>query len=66
MKTGTPGPDTSAATSDGTGRDRLSVPDELKSSLRILVVDDDRTLREGCVVMLQSEGYNVTATGRAD
>lgn len=39
---------------------------ELRSSIRILVVDDDRTLREGCVSVLQVEGYNVTSCGRGD
>jgi DNA-binding NtrC family response regulator len=39
---------------------------EKSSSLRILVVDDDRTLREGCVSVLQMDGHTVTATGRGD
>ena len=39
---------------------------ELRASIRILVVDDDRTLREGCVSVLQVEGYNVTSCGRGD
>ena len=39
---------------------------EKSSSLRILVVDDDRTLREGCVSVLQMDGHIVTATGRGD
>ena len=33
---------------------------------RILLVDDDRTLREGCASVLQIDGYNVTTTGRGD
>ncbi|NUQ91477.1 MAG: sigma-54-dependent Fis family transcriptional regulator [Gemmatimonadaceae bacterium] len=37
-----------------------------KSSIHVLVVDDDRTLREGCVSFLQAEGYNVTMTGSGD
>jgi DNA-binding NtrC family response regulator len=39
---------------------------ELRASIRILVVDDDRTLREGCSSVLQVEGYNVTSCGRGD
>ncbi|MFI5249256.1 MAG: sigma-54-dependent transcriptional regulator [Gemmatimonadales bacterium] len=39
---------------------------EFRSSLRILLVDDDRTLREGCASVLQIDGYNVTTTGRGD
>ena len=42
------------------------VPGEARSTLRVLVVDDDRTLREGCASVLQVEGYNVTSTGRGD
>lgn len=36
------------------------------SGLRILIVDDDRTLREGCASVLQMDGHNITATGRGD
>ncbi len=32
----------------------------------MLVVDDDRSLREGLASMLQVDGYNVTSTGRGD
>jgi DNA-binding NtrC family response regulator len=46
--------------------DPLSIPKEVKESIRILVVDDDRTLREGCASVLQVEGYNVTFSGRGD
>src|SRR5687767_4562098 len=47
-------------------RDPLSIPAEVKSSISVLVVDDDRTLREGCASMLQMDGYNVTFSGRGD
>ena len=40
------------------------VPDALRSSIRILVIDDDRTLREGCASVLNAEGYSVTLSGR--
>ena len=36
------------------------------TGLRILVVDDDRTLREGCVSVLQMDGHAVTSTGRGE
>lgn len=36
------------------------------TGLRILVVDDDRTLREGCVSVLQMDGHNVSSTGRGE
>ena len=56
----------SSATVAATHRDPLSIAPEVKASLRILVVDDDRTLREGCASVLQADGYNVTFTGRGD
>lgn len=36
------------------------------TGLRVLVVDDDRTLREGCASVLQMDGHLVTTTGRGD
>lgn len=39
---------------------------ERGSGLRLLVVDDDRTLREGCASVLQMDGHNVTSTGRGE
>ncbi|HYC50047.1 MAG TPA: sigma-54 dependent transcriptional regulator [Gemmatimonadaceae bacterium] len=47
-------------------QDGGGVPRELRASIRILVIDDDRTLREGCSSVLQVEGYNVTSCGRGD
>ena len=47
-------------------RDPLSISSELKSSLSLLIVDDDRTLREGCASVLQMDGFNVTSLGRGD
>jgi DNA-binding NtrC family response regulator len=41
------------------------IPDK-GTGLRILVVDDDRTLREGCASVLQMDGHVVTSTGRGD
>jgi two-component system response regulator HydG len=51
---------------DEAHHDAGGVPQALRSSIRILVVDDDRTLREGCASVLQVEGYNVTVCGRGD
>ena len=42
----------------------ISVAD--RNTIRILIIDDDRTLREGCASVLQVEGYNVTTCGRGD
>ncbi len=46
--------------------DTLTVPTEARGSIRVLVIDDDRTLREGCASVLQVEGYNVSTSGRGD
>ena len=46
--------------------DSAGITREMRASIRVLVVDDDRTLREGCASVLQVEGYNVTAVGRGD
>ncbi len=37
---------------------------EAKSVLKILVIDDERTLRESCRTFLSSEGYNVKVVGK--
>jgi DNA-binding NtrC family response regulator len=47
-------------------RDPLSIPAEVKASIRVLVVDDERTLRESCASVLQMDGYNVTLVGRGE
>jgi DNA-binding NtrC family response regulator len=52
---------TNTAPQDGGG-----IPQEMRAGMRILVIDDDRTLREGCASVLQVEGYNVTSCGRGD
>lgn len=46
--------------------DSVSLPTASPGAIRILVIDDDRTLREGCASALQVEGYNVTSSGRGD
>jgi DNA-binding NtrC family response regulator len=60
-----PNVDLGAPAEPGT-RDPLSIPPDVKTSLRLLIVDDDRTLREGCASVLQLDGYNVTFIGRGD
>ena len=47
-------------------RDILSMPADIKASIRILIVDDERTLRESCASVLRGEGYNVTLAGRGE
>lgn len=48
------------------GRDMLALPHEVKASIRVLIVDDERTLRESCASVLRGEGYNVTLAGRGE
>jgi DNA-binding NtrC family response regulator len=48
------------------GRDILSLPADVKASIRVLIVDDERTLRESCASVLRGEGYNVTLAGRGE
>ena len=47
-------------------RDPLSIAPEVKASIRVLVVDDERTLRESCASVLQMDGFNVTVIGRGE
>jgi len=42
----------------------LPIGPEAKARIRVLVVDDEHTLRETCASVLQLEGYDVTACGR--
>lgn len=51
---------------EGESRDPLSISPDVKASLSLLIVDDDRTLREGCASVLQMDGFNVTTLGRGD
>jgi two-component system response regulator PilR (NtrC family) len=44
----------------------LSLGSEVKAGLRILVVDDEDTLRESCASVLRHEGYNITVCGRGE
>jgi CheY-like chemotaxis protein len=56
--------DRSATAPVDPSRDPFSIPSEIKASIRVLVVDDERTLRETCASVLQRAGYNVTLVGR--
>jgi DNA-binding NtrC family response regulator len=44
----------------------LEIDSEQKASIRILVVDDERTLRESCSSILEAGGFPVTTAGKAD
>jgi DNA-binding NtrC family response regulator len=43
-----------------------AVPQSDRASIRLLVIDDDRAIREGCASVLESEGYQVRLAGRGD
>ncbi|MGQ0702410.1 MAG: sigma-54-dependent transcriptional regulator [Gemmatimonadales bacterium] len=47
-------------------RDPLAIPPEVKAGIRILLVDDERTLRESCASVLQMDGFAVTLAGRGE
>ncbi len=42
----------------------LSASPAVRQSIRILVADDERILRDSCASVLNAEGYHVTTTGR--
>jgi DNA-binding NtrC family response regulator len=39
---------------------------EIRGSVQVLIVDDDRSLRDGCESLLRVDGYNVSTIGRGD
>ncbi len=45
--------------------DLISVSSAVRQSIRVLVIDDERALRESCATVLGAEGYQVTTAGRA-
>ena len=46
--------------------DLALVPPESRQSVAILVIDDERTLRESCRTVLDAEGYGVEVCGRGE
>src|SRR5512134_3764700 len=44
----------------------LPISPEARASVTILIIDDERTLRESCATVLRAEGYNVTVCGRGN
>jgi DNA-binding NtrC family response regulator len=46
--------------------DPLSLSPGTKASVQVLIVDDERTLRESCASMLQHDGFNVRVCRRGD
>ncbi len=56
----------SSSQAENSPRDPLAIPADVKSSIRILVIDDERTLRESCATVLKMDGFNVTLIGRGE
>src|SRR6266852_5144067 len=51
------------------GSDTIGIPQltpEFKATVRALIVDDERTLRESCSSILEYEGYQVSVCGRGE
>jgi DNA-binding NtrC family response regulator len=46
--------------------DPLSLSPDTKASVQVLIVDDERTLRESCASMLEHAGFNVRVCRRGD
>src|SRR5687767_855108 len=44
----------------------LTISAEIRASVAVLIVDDDRSLRDGCESLLRVDGYSVTTIGRGD
>src|SRR5256712_7731645 len=42
----------------------LPIGPEQKARIRILIVDDEHTLRDSCATVLRQEGYDATVSGR--
>ncbi|MDX2184058.1 MAG: sigma-54 dependent transcriptional regulator [Gemmatimonadaceae bacterium] len=55
-----------ASASAGASKLASEIDPEVRAGLRVLIIEDDRTLREGCRSVLAHDGYNVTATGNGD
>jgi DNA-binding NtrC family response regulator len=48
------------------GNSSVEISSKDRSSIRILVVDDERTLRESCASILATEGFPVTTASRTE
>jgi DNA-binding NtrC family response regulator len=47
-------------------RDHLAISPEVARTIRVLIADDERSLRESCASVLRAEGYQVTLVGRGE
>jgi DNA-binding NtrC family response regulator len=46
--------------------DSLALTEEVRNSIRVLIVDDEHTLRESCASVLGVDGYDVTVCARGN
>jgi DNA-binding NtrC family response regulator len=60
------GPGTLSSPAGESSRDPLSIPADVKAGIRIVIIDDERTLRESCATVLQADGFNVATIGRGE
>jgi DNA-binding NtrC family response regulator len=56
----------SADTAGGRGTDSFGSDADLAASIHVLIVDDERTVRESCASLLRQGGYRVTACGKGE
>ena len=59
----------SSLSRDGSSRQVVGISQltpETKATIRVLIVDDERTLRESCASVLEYEGYQVRTCSRGD
>jgi DNA-binding NtrC family response regulator len=59
-------PDSGASAPSGPDLELVAVDPEVRSSIEVLVVDDEHSLRESCASLLRREGFTVTVNGRGD
>lgn len=64
MRYHAPGESPASLLRDLRSEEGAEIDPEMRSSIRILVVDDDYTLRESCASILQMDGYTVQTCSR--
>ena len=65
-RTGNAVPAAPAPSTDGQPTQGPQIDVRPEARLRIIVIDDERTLRESCASILEMDGHDVTAVGRGD
>ena len=52
--------------SKGSGRTLIAIDREARSSVRVLVVDEERSIRESCASLLRGKGFDVSVCDRGE